>query len=262
MRTFKFLVQVLFAIILGGSIFGYYSYAQAEKAEITEYLSQRFQAKDIPVTEIQILELSPLRLEIIVQSAGESITPEDLKNLHKVDRELFIVAQKNGYDIKRYVRILQNSQGKQLYKLDQGAKENQSGLTNANSPGANPHDLEALVGSQINSLVAKYHLQNTKFTIEVSDIDAGQSLDIQFTTPSVEEAFSVLGFLNDQLIYPVDPLIENLNTQGGQIVVSTYEIKDDKGNILYYYLYDYQLQSGTWSSSENFPIDSEVGPAP
>lgn len=259
------LIPTLIIIIIADGIFGYYSVAQARKQEVVEYLSQRFQAANLPVTDIEVVELSPLRLQIVVQSLSDYITPEDSINLHKVDREVFIVARKNDYNIERYTRILKSSNGEQLYKADLGTTYIQQAIEDMSSPGISDNDVKKILTDQISLWIEQYKIQETKIKIDVSTIDGGQYLEISLEAPSLEEAYNVFGFLRSKLIYPTDSLIAEVNAQGGRIVMCTYKIEDDKRNTLFFYFFDYQLQRGTWSSAEKFEVDlgvSDPPPAP
>lgn len=262
MKSTKFLSRFLISIIIAGSIFGYYSHAQAQKkADVVEYLDQRFQARNLPVKDIEILELSPLKLQLVVESLGDNITLQDLKNLRKVDREVFIIAHKNGYVVEGYTRILQNSQGNQLYKVEQGATESEGPITSENVSTISDNDVRKLLRDRVDSLLNHYGLSNVRVTIDVSNVDGTQSLDMQLAASSMDEAYSAFGFLHDQLIYPLDPVISEVNAQGAQIVVASYEIIDNQDQTLFFYVFDYQLQRGTWSSAANFAVDlGEGGP--
>lgn len=257
MKSTKLLLRLLLLVTIVAGIFGYYSHAQAQrKADVVEYLNQRFQSRNLPVISIEILELSPLKLQIVVESMGDDITPQDLKNLRKVDREVFIVAHKNGYIVERYTRILQDSQGNQLYKLEQGPAEvNQP----TRPPTVSDNDVRKLLRKRVESLLNEHGIPNVKVTIDVYTIDGSQSLDMQIAVSSIDEAYSAFGFLHDNLIYPLDPVIAAVNDQGGQIIVTSYEIIDNEDQILFFYVFDYQLQRGTWSNSTNFPVDLSEG---
>jgi hypothetical protein len=258
-KSTKLLLRLLLLVTIVAGIFGYYSHAQAQrKADVVEYLNQRFQSRNLPVISIEILELSPLKLQIVVESMGDDITPQDLKNLRKVDREVFIVAHKNGYIVERYTRILQDSQGNQLYKLEQGPAEvNQP----TRPPTVSDNDVRKLLRKRVESLLNEHGIPNVKVTIDVYTIDGSQSLDMQIAVSSIDEAYSAFGFLHDNLIYPLDPVIAAVNDQGGQIIVTSYEIIDNEDQILFFYVFDYQLQRGTWSNSTNFPVDLSEGGA-
>lgn len=256
-----FSILLTIAIIIGVA-FGYHINAQAQKEDVIEYLSQRFQAASLPVSDIVVVNVSPLQLQIVVQSSGDFITPEDSINLHKVDREVFIVARKNDYYIERYTRILRNSKGEQLYKADLGTTYIQQAIEDLGVPGKSDNDVRKILADQINLWGEEYQIQETKAKIDVSTIDGGQYLEITFEAPSIEEAYKVFGFLSSKLIYPKDSLIIEVNAQDGRIVMCTYKIEDAKKNTLFFYFFDYQLQKGTWSNMDNFEVDLGEGDPP
>lgn len=256
------LIIILITITIVVSAFGYYTIVQARKQEVVEYLSQQFQAANLPVTDIEVVELSPLKLQIAVQSLGDFITPEDSINLHKVDREVFIVARKNDYNIERYTRILKNSNGEQLYKADLGTTYIQQAMEHLSSHGISDNDVKKAISDQIGLWIEQYKFQETKIKIDVSTIDGGQYLELILEAPSLEEAYNVFGFLRSKLIYPTDSLITEVNAQGGRIVMCMYKIEDGKKNILFFNFFDYELQSGTWSNADNFQVDLGAGGPP
>lgn len=256
------IILVLGMLTILSGISGYYTVAEARKQEVVDYLRQRFQSANLPVTDIEVIELTPLRIQIVVQSLGDYITPEDSINLHKVDREVFIVARKNDYYIERYTRILRNNKGEQLYKADLGTTYIQQAIEDMGSPGKSDNEAKKILADQINLWVEEYQIQETKAKIDVSTIDGGQYLEITFEAPSIEEAYKVFGFLSSKLIYPKDSLIVEVNAQDGRIVMCMYKIEDAKKNTLFFYFFDYELQKGTWSNMDNFEVDLGGGGPP
>lgn len=257
----KIIALIAIFMVISGAL-GYYTIVQARKQEVVEYLSQRFHAANLPVTDIEVIELSPLQIQIVVQSLGDFITPEDSINLHKVDREVFIVARQNGYKIERYTRILQDSNGKQLYKLDHGVADIQQAIEGMIAPEISENDAQKILTEKINLLAEQYDIQKAKTKIDVSSFGEARFLEIQFIVSSIDEAYRIFGLLSNLFIYPTDRLIADLNDQGGNIAMCSYKIIDNNNTTLFFYFFDYQLQRGTWSSAENFEVDLGVSDPP
>ena len=111
----KLLLGILLVLTVAGITFGLYTQVVAQQ-EVVEYLKERLERQNIPVVDITIRRLLPLRLEITVQSMseGEKALPDDPTNLHIVRQEVTL-ARQQGYIIDSFTLILLNSQGKTIF---------------------------------------------------------------------------------------------------------------------------------------------------
>lgn len=89
------------------------------KEGVVIYLKERFEKQNVPIAEITVLQESPLRLQIVIQTAGDGKigTPDDPINFHLVEREV-VLAAKKGYFVESFSRVFVNSKGEKFIKAD------------------------------------------------------------------------------------------------------------------------------------------------
>lgn len=262
-KLYKWLFLTL---LVGGLAVGAYVRIKAQE-DVVQFLRVQLERQNIPVVEIETIELFPLRLEIILKSESAFVTREDQKNLHAVDRAVIVTARQQGYVIDSYVKILIDDQGNEIYKLD---KYNISdtllnadpSLLNAPDNALSYNEIEDLAREEIYDLTAKYNLSEFDFEVSVSSLEEGfQSLNVTVLAKTLDDGYSIAG-----LIFPLEgSVIPEINEKGAQIVLFEFEINDEAGNYLLRYFMDMQLQTGNWSHSDTFPINlfgSQPAPAP
>ena len=252
MKHKKLLWVILLVLVVVGITFGLYTEVIAQQ-EVVEYLKGRLERQNIPVVEITIHRLLPLRLEIIIQSMSEDekALPDDPINLNIVRREV-ILARRQGYSIDRFTLILYNSQGKTIFWADETPVSIEEATLEL--PPSKLDD--ATIKNMINERLNLYGMSivNT----EVTSYDGIQTLILQLSTPSLEDANQALPYFMPSL----RPLIAEINTQGGQIVICKVELRDDKGQLLLKYLLDLQLDSETWWMVDGLTQDWFPHPPP
>ncbi len=240
MKISKSLLWILLILVTAGIAIGLFAQAQAQKQKvegIIQYLEQRFAQENIPVREITILSESPLRLEIIIQSTSDFETPDDFMNVHKMDRDVFVLARLHDYIVDSYVRIMVNPQGRQTDYLEQDSKFKYIPIDT--SPSHLPDAVAlGMARDKINALIDKYDLrQISVINTDVSSSEGFQTLTLQLEAASLEEANKALA-----LTQPMYPMLKEINAQGAQIAVYHVLIKDKEGDLLVNYLYDLQLE--------------------
>ncbi len=109
----KLIIRLLVAIVSLGVAVGVYWKVNAQE-EMINFLYGEFEQKNIPVTEITILERTPLSIQIMIQARNPWTTAEDIHAMSLVDREIQFFAAREGYKIDSYTKILIGSDGKQL----------------------------------------------------------------------------------------------------------------------------------------------------
>lgn len=232
--------------------------AQAQKGEgIVQYLEERFKQENVLVREITILSESPLRLEIIIQSTSDFETPDDFMNVHKVDRDVFVLARLHDYIVDSYVRSMVNPQGRQTDYLEQDSKFKYIPIDT--SPSHLPDAVAlGMARDKINALIDKYDLrQISVINMDVSSSEGFQTLTLQLEAASLEEANKALA-----LTQPMYPMLKEINAQGAQIAVYQVIAKDQEGNRLIDYYFDLQLQHESWRGDKRVESDALPEPAP
>lgn len=214
--------------------------------DVVTYLQERYKQQNIPVAEITVLQESPLRLKVVIQSAsnGKTGTPDDTIYYHLTEREI-VLAAKKGYLIQSFITVFINSKGEQFYESDTSV------------PTA-PEILEIAPSKIADDITKKVVIDNLNLygmslkSMEVSSLDGLQFLTLQVSSSSLEEANRA----GTQLVGSLPQLVNKVNTQGSQIELCRLEIRDEKGNILLNYLEDFQLHTRDWWSDDKFATDT------
>lgn len=243
--------QIVFAaVILGVVLFfslktkaGTILILPTSRPNIVQYLESRYRRLNIPFTKIQVIEESPLQIEVDIQSLsdGKNWTPTDFENLYLARREAILAFDK-GYPIERYTEALINQHGDSIswarFKLHgeiSYTKVSPSILTDISTE------------SYVNKEISKLNKGRTIVAShEVSSSDGFQTLKIHFITESLDEANKSLPDIRGSL----HPFAENINSQGAEIVILQAEVKDKEGQLLLNYLYDLQFNTDGWWAAD------------
>ncbi|MGC1374777.1 MAG: hypothetical protein WA821_01050 [Anaerolineales bacterium] len=222
---------ILLVLIVAGIAFGIYVKVTAQP-DIVSYLQERLRQQNVPVVEITILQQSPLRLQITIQSRsdGKKAMPEDPINLSLVSREVSLASQR-GYVVERIVIVLLNNRGEPMGKTDESVNSQNMSLLSATTID------NTTVKNLINDRINLYGMSVTN--MDISSSDGLQFVTLQLSTPSLETANQAL----PDFIPTLNPLLEDINTQGAQIATLRLELKDEQGNFLLNYITDLQLHS-------------------
>ncbi|NWF64720.1 MAG: hypothetical protein HXY38_10480 [Chloroflexi bacterium] len=258
--------RIFLALLVGGLAVGAYVRIKAQE-DVVLFLRAQLERQSVPVVEIETLDLFPLRLKIVTESANTFVTRDDQRNLHAVDRAVIVSARQHEYVVDSYVKILIDNQGNEIYNLDKhnvgdALLNADPSLLSAPSNALSQNEIEDLAREKIYELTAKYNLPEFDFEVIVSSLEEGlQSLNVTVWAKTLDEGYSVAG-----LIFPLEgSAIPEINEKGARIVLFEFEINDEAGNYLLSYFIDTQLQTGNWSHSDAFPIDlfgSQPAPAP
>ena len=219
--------------------------------EVVAYLEERYKQQNVPVAEITVLQESPLRLQIVIQSAsdGKIGTPDDPINFHLVEREV-VLAAKRGYFIESFTRVTINTKGEQIAKADTPVYLDSKSLEIAPSRIAD-NTTKDIVNNSLN-------LNGMSLaSMDISSSDGLQFLTLHVSSPSLEDANRA----GPQVVGSLPQLIDSINAQGSQIEICRLEIRDENGKILLNYLLDLQLHSQSWWADEKF-TDTWLGAPP
>lgn len=260
MKINKLISHIIFILFTAGIVIVLSTQVNAQEG-IIRYLDEKFKEQNIPVTEIEILQDSPLRLQIVVQSADEWTTTDDTIVLNTVDRTVFISARQNRYFVESLVRILEDSQGKQLDYTEIGVDSeriDQILASNTNALALTDENTKALLLEKIHPFLDEYNLKGAPITLDVSSIDNYQTLTLELHTSSLDVADNAAFFFWS---LPHFSLFNEVNADGANIALYRAKIKDETGANLLDYMYDFQLGSGGWTKDERLQALGE-GTAP
>jgi len=255
MRIQKSLPVIFFIVVLVAISFGLLLQAKASpryiqptpSESVIQYLESRYKKLDIPLNQIQIIQESPLQIEVHIQSLsdGKNWMPTDFENLYLARREAILAFDK-GYPIERYTEVLINQNGDSIswarFKLNgevSYARVSPSTLTDTST--------ENLVNQEIGKLNKG---RTMVVNHEISSSDGFQTIKIHFLTDSLHEANKSLPDLRGS----VRPFAENINSHGAKVVIIKFEIKDKKGEVLVNYLYDLQFGIAGWWTADGIDI--------
>ena len=168
------LVIITLLILVGISVVVYTQVGARE--DVVAYLNGRFKEKNIPVVEITILEESPLRLQIVVQNKYSWVTIDDQVILNEVDREVFIFALQNGYFVKSYIRILQDREGRELDRTEQGASINEIITLALPQAALSDNATRKMVIEKFTPFLEEYKVDTKNTTFDISSADGLQTL--------------------------------------------------------------------------------------
>lgn len=234
---------LLFSILIAG-LLGIYSQVAAQ-GEVVGYLEERFKQVNLPVVETEVIQDFPLIVQVTLQSTsdGAKASPDDPINLNLVSREL-ILASRQGYLIERFSIVLLDSSGAQMAKTEHSAE-----ITDLlfSSRSSNVPDSEAT--KMINENIDLYGM--LLVNLDVVSSDGLQTVIINLSTPSLEVTNQAL----PQFMPSLRSLLEDINSQSGQIVICKLELRDQSGRLLLNYILDLQLRAENWWMADNLTRD-------
>jgi hypothetical protein len=248
MKHSKLLLSIVLVIVAIG-IVGSSIQASAQE-NVIRYLDRKFKEENIPVVEITVLEEVPLRLRIVVQSADEWTTTEDMVILNSVERAVFIDAPQEGYIVESLVSILQDSQGKQLDYTEQSANDEQIEMSldiNKSSLKLTDEETKVLLMKKIDPFLDEYHLRGTTIMLDVFSKDGDQTVSLELQASSLDIANNAAFFF---WVLPNFALFDEVNAEGANMVSYRARIIDQNGANLLDLIHDFQLGSGGWTQSE------------
>jgi|CXWL01.1.fsa_nt_gi hypothetical protein len=232
------------------------SRGSAQEGVVT-YLEERFKQKNIPITEITVLQETPLRLQIVVQGSSQGVTTDDMVMLKSIDREVFIFARQQGYLVESYISILNDNQGNQLDWTKQYADLDKITALNMSHATLSDEVVQKIVSGRIHPYLKEYNLDDKNIIINISSEEGLQTLTFQLETASLEEADTAAFFFWTLSHFP---LFSEINEQGAQIVWYRAKITNENGENLFDYFYDFQLDSGGWTQAERLQSPNGEGP--
>jgi hypothetical protein len=206
------------------------------KQDVVSYLKQRLQQQNVPLSQIKVLQDSPLELEITLQSLsiGDRSLPEDFMNEHLTVREV-VLANRQGYKIHGLTRIVQNINGEIIdwfwTKIENGIRYTELGPAR-------------IANSQANDIARqKVNAHGMSISeLNISSLDGLQVLTLHLSAKSLEEANRELPPFIDSL----RPLATDMNARGTQIAMINVEVKGERGEILLNYVMDLQFRTVGW----------------
>jgi hypothetical protein len=256
MKYQKLILRAAIVLVLLGVAWGISVQAQAgqnfaqptptSNQDIVSYLESQLNQQKVPFTKIVVVQDFPLQIEVNIQSMSEDKDwmPEDFENLLLARREAILAAEK-GFNIERYTEVLINKNGEPISWAR--IKINGEILYSKPLP-SNVADsvTKNLVSEKINT----YGI--SVINSEISSFDGLQTLNLDLSANSLEEANQVLSQVRDSL----RPLTKDINSQGAQIVMVKLEVKSEKGDILLNYLLDLQFGTEGWWAADGINVDS------
>ncbi len=244
MKTRITLFQILLLVITVGAALGMYMQIKGRK-EPTKYLEERLKQQNVPVSEIKVLQQSPLQIEVIVRSMSDDDKgmPEDAINMLLVHHET-ILANQRGCRIDGVTRVLINKMGKRIFGV----------FDSLDTKKVPPQLPRSAVSDAATEKAAKEKIKlhglalaNTK----VSSVEGIQTLNLELSSSSIEEANHLL----PQFIPSLYATIPALNAAGSQIALYKVEVRDQNGNMLFTYIRDIQLGHETWWMADGITVD-------
>ncbi|MBI5823960.1 MAG: hypothetical protein HZB18_08045 [Chloroflexi bacterium] len=254
----KLMSRILVVLISISVVAGVYVRVNAQE-EVVNYLYGRFKQKNIPVTEITVLEKSPLNLQVVIQSANPWVTAEDIKIMSMVDREIFVFARQQGYYVDAYTLILEDSQGKQLDSTTKQPDIESNSHLNFSPATLTDEVVQNMALERMNSYLDKFKLDNVNLTINISSDEGLQTLTLDVRTDSLGKANDIALFL---WALPDTSFIDDLNAQGARIVFYRAKIIGENDDTLFDYVLDTEMSSGGWTIDDRLQNPSGDGPPP
>ena len=244
MKNKKLISRILLFSILATIVFGVYSQAKAQ-GEIALYLKERLTQQNVPVVAVTIIQKFPINLQITIQSTsdGEKASPEDPINLNLVRREV-ILANREGYFVERFVIVLMDNKGAQMARVEHSTEIADLFIGTRSSTMAD----EVLL-SRLNDELNLYGM--SLISLDISSSNGIQTANVHISTPSLDIANQAL----PQFMPSLRSTLENINSQGAQIVICKLELRDESGNLLLNYILDLQLRAENWWMADNLTQD-------
>ena len=214
--------------------------------DVASYLRSRLTQRHVPFTKIEILQASPLQIEINIQSMSNNKDwmPEDFENLILARREAVLAGEK-GFNIERYTEVLVNQNGESISWARIKINGEISYTKLAPSTVA-----DLLTKNLVMEKIGTHGM--SIINNEVSSFDGFQTLNIALSAKSLEEANLVLPQIRESF----RPSAKDINSHGSQIVMIKLVVKNELGEILLNYLLDLQFGTENWWVAEGINVDN------
>lgn len=216
------------------------SSVQEEKLQqdIVSFLSDQLKKQNVPLASIEILQESPLKVEISIQSTSltDKPLPEDVINRHWAYRET-IFARQSGFNIDEVVLKVVNQNHAQIYWASHSLNDEFYPLDFLFSPIT---DAPTLDESEIEKVVQET-MSPGGMTIREVEINSSHDfrvLTIRFLSPSVQTANETIPQL---ILSSLPELMREVNQRGANVAIIILEVKDEQGIPLFTYLIDSQI---------------------
>jgi hypothetical protein len=235
---------------------------RSAQKDVVTYLTEEFKLQNVPVKEVVVLEENPLKIQIVATSfQNEGITFEDHLTLNSVDRIVALFAREKGYYIQSYRTIIQDNKGNQLFGEERIVDVEQiNSVLNGIQTNISDNSVNALAIREVDMLLSDYKLENVSALVDVTSLNGSRYLYVQLSLPSmanVEKAATLLWVFHHTKYF------RELKENGSQIAVYRAKLLDEKGVTLLDYLYDFQVNSGSWVQDERIPpLGGSPGPDP
>jgi hypothetical protein len=239
----KIISKTLVVSVILSMVAGVYWQVKAQD-EVVNYLQNRFEQKNIPVTEVTVLERFPLSIQVVIQAKNPWITAEDVRTMRLVDREVLIFAPQQGYVIDGYTRVLEGSDGKQLDLTIQKPDIEKISRVNFSRAILPDFVVQRLVSESINKYLNEYNLENLTLDVDISSDEGLQTLSLYAKVDSMEQANNAAFFLWS---FPHFSIIDDINAKGARIVFYRAKIADEYDETLFNYSLDTEMGSGGWT---------------
>ncbi len=244
MKHIKSTLRILVVLFLIVITLGVYTQVRAQ-GEVVDYVGQKLKQKNVPVSEITLLQKLPISLQVVIKSKsdGEKAAPDDPININLVRREI-ILANHHGYFVRRFVIVLLSNKGKPMAKVEHSTEI--ADLVIDTQP-SKLTDAETL-----DRLTDKINLYGMSLSsLDISSFDGLQTVNIYLSVPSIDTANQAL----PQFMPFLPLLLEDINSQGAQIVNCRLELRDQTGDLLLNYILDLQLRGQNWWMADNLTQD-------
>ncbi|HMV96978.1 MAG TPA: hypothetical protein PKE48_11810 [Anaerolineales bacterium] len=251
MKNKRQYLKIFLLIAVVGIAFGFFVKAGAQ-VDVVTYLIEEFKLQSVPVKQVVVLEENPLKIQVVAVSfQNEGITFEDHLTLNSVDRIVALSAREKGYSIQSYRTIIQDNKGNQLFGEERIIDVEQiNSVLNRIQTNISDNSVNTLAIREVEMLLSDYKLENVSAQVDVTSLNGSRYLYIQLSLPSMDNAEKAATLL---WVFHHTKYFRELEENGSQIAVYRAKLLDEKGVTLMDYLYDYEINSGSWVQDERIP---------
>jgi hypothetical protein len=251
MKSQNSYLRIFLIVIIAGTALGMFIKAGAQ-VDVVTYLTEEFKLQNIPVKEVVLLEENPLKIQIVATSfKDKGITFEDHLTLNSIDRTVALFAREKGYYIQSYRTFIQDSKGNRLFGEETIVDAEQvTSALNRIKTNISDNTVDTLATKEVGLLIGDFNLGSVSPLVDVTSLNGARYLYIQFSLSSMENAEKTASLLWS---FQHTKYFRELKENGSQIAVYRARLLDEKGIILLDYLYDFQVNSGSWVQDERIP---------
>ncbi len=251
MKKSRSRLQIVLLVLALGIALGLFIKAKAQ-VDVVTYLTEEFELQNIPIKEVVLLEENSLKIQIVATSFyDEGITFEDHLTLNSIDRTVSLFAREKGYYIQSYITIIQDRKGNQLFGEETIVDVEQiTSALNRVKTNISDSKVDKLATKEVDLLLRDFKLNNASALVDVTSLNGARFLYIQLSLSSMDNAENAALLLWS---FHHTKYFRELEDKGSQIAVYRAKLLDDKGVTLLDYLYDYQVNSGSWVQDERIP---------